>query len=91
VKLLAFLLLVHQAPSGWAYPQACCSNVDCREVATQSVRERPDGYHVAPTGKIISYRDARVRESPDGRYHLCTAGGREDGEIICIFVPPKSF
>jgi hypothetical protein len=90
MKILALVLLVHQAPSGWAYPQACCANQDCREVAQQSIKELPDGYHL-PSGEVVGYLDKRVRESPDGEWHLCTVQGLETGRAICLFIPPRGF
>lgn len=80
----------HQAPTGWVYPIACCSNQDCREVGDAHVVESVDGYHV-PSGEVVAYRDRRVRNSPDGRYHWCTSAGSDDGRTICLFVPARSF
>lgn len=83
--------MAHEAPTGWLYPNACCSNVDCREVVEPiKVRELRDGYHV-PSGEIITYNDRRVRDSPDGRYHWCTVGGEPASKTLCLFVPPKGY
>lgn len=46
---------------------------------------------VSKTGEEIPYNDARVRNSPDGEYHVCSAGGVVTGKTICIFVPPKGY
>ncbi|MFU0505203.1 hypothetical protein [Pseudaminobacter sp. NGMCC 1.201702] len=81
----------HQAPSGWAYPLNCCSNQDCREVAHKAISERPEGYVIIGTGEVLSYKDGRVKDSPDGEYHWCSADGADDGRTICLFVPPRSF
>lgn len=81
----------HQAPAGWAYPQYCCSNQDCREVSHDAIRERPDGYVVAQTGEVLPYSDPRLKDSPDGEFHWCSAGGTDAGRTICLFVPPRSY
>jgi len=84
----------HEAPSGWAYPYACCSNKDCREVSSGPdglVRERPEGYLIATTGEVLAYSDRRVKQSRDGVYHWCSIAGADDGRTICLFVPPKAF
>ena len=42
----------HQAPTGWTYPWACCSNMDCQEVETKSISEKPQGYVIQSTGEV---------------------------------------
>ncbi len=81
----------HMSASGWHYPIDCCSNKDCREVSADQISERPDGYVIEYTGERISYADTRLRDSPDGVYHWCSALGRDDTRTICLFVPPSSF
>ncbi len=81
----------HQAPTGWAYPLNCCSNQDCREVATEAISERTEGYMIGQTGEVIGYADRRLKDSPDGQYHWCTSGGTDAGATIYLFVPPQSF
>jgi hypothetical protein len=81
----------HHAKSGWAYPIECCSNKDCREISAESISERPDGYVIANTGERVGHADPRLRDSPDGVYHWCSADGAEDTRTICLFVPPQSF
>lgn len=83
--------LAHDAKSGWAYPYACCSGLDCREVNATQIRERPEGFVIGPTGEVVGYADKRIRNSPDGEYHWCSVAGRDDGRTICLFVPPRSF
>jgi hypothetical protein len=41
----------HQAPTGWTYPWACCSNMDCQEVEPKSISEKPQGYVIQSTGE----------------------------------------
>lgn len=81
----------HKAKSGWKYPLECCSNKDCREVSAENISERADGYIISQTGERLGYSDPRLRDSPDGVYHWCSAEGAEDGRTICLFVPPQSF
>lgn len=83
--------VAHEAKSGWSYPVECCSNRDCREVPATNISERPDGYVISMTGERVGYRDPRVRNSPDGVYHWCSANGASDSRTICLFVPPQSF
>jgi hypothetical protein len=83
--------LAHEAPSGWKYPMACCSNYDCREVSDSAILERPEGYVIKTTGEVIPMTDRKVRDSPDGQFHWCSVAGRDDSRTICLFVPPRSF
>lgn len=92
VMLLIADASAHIAPLGWSYPTSCCSGFDCREETDAAVRELPEGFRVMSTGEMISYTDRRVRESPDGRWHLCWSGARfDEGRILCIFAPPRGF
>lgn len=74
-------------PLGWKYPWACCSGMDCSQVSSSAIGITPDGYQVKSNGETLSYSDKRLRDSPDGEYHLCTKGGKPDGETICLFKP----
>lgn len=81
----------HEAASGWTYPIDCCANQDCREVAPAAISEKPGGYLIKLNGEQIPYSDSRVKQSPDGRYHWCSAQGSDKTRTICLFVPPHSF
>jgi hypothetical protein len=82
----------HDAPTGWKYPWACCSNMDCRQLAAGELEERPEGYVIRSTGELVGYRDPRVKDSPDGLLHWCAhPAGADAGHTICLFVPPKGF
>ena len=78
-------------PQGWSYPFACCSGIDCREVSSKQISERPEGYVIKGTGEVVAYSDKRLKDSPDGEYHWCSVAGRDDGRTICLFVPPSSY
>ena len=81
----------HDAPRGWTYPLSCCSDLDCREVPDSAIGEGPEGYTIRATGETIPMSDHKVRPSPDGVFHWCSRGGRDDGATICLFVPPRGF
>ncbi|WP_026619850.1 hypothetical protein M728_004206 (plasmid) [Ensifer sp. WSM1721] len=88
---LSTTAFAHDAPSGWQYPTSCCSNLDCRQVAQTAVSERPQGFIIKATGEVLPYADRRVRISPDGEYHWCSAEGKAYGKTICLFVPPRAY
>lgn len=81
----------HDAPKGWSYPFACCSDYDCRTVPTKQVSERPEGYVINVTGEVLAHGDSRLKHSPDGDFHWCSVAGKSDGRTICLFVPPRAF
>ena len=78
-------------PQGWSYPFSCCSGYDCREVSSKQISERPEGYVIKGTGEVVSYSDARLKDSPDGEFHWCSVAGADDSRTICLFVPPRSY
>lgn len=80
----------HEAPTGWSYPPLCCSNQDCRQADPREVRETPDGYLLVTTGEVVPYLNYRVKQSPDGLFHVCQqAGNFDSGRILCLFAPPR--
>lgn len=78
-------------PQGWSYPFSCCSGMDCREVSSKAISEKPEGYVIKGTGEVLTYADKRLKDSPDGEYHWCSRGGSDTGATICLFVPPQSY
>lgn len=93
-------------PEGWAYPYGCCSEKDCSYIDAQYVVESPDGYVVSvPVGvhpqvvsepyyALIPYKSDRIKQSPDGRYHLCVSGQMVNSGkqfLRCFFEPPRAF
>ena len=76
-----------EAQSHSFYDPSCCSGRDCHPIAMTAVVVGHDGYHVNSTGEIISFRDSRIRPSPDGGYHRCSYGGRNSSRTICLYVP----
>jgi hypothetical protein len=95
VSFLTVPARAHDAPTGWKYPWACCSNMDCQQISRpgdQGVKETPQGYVIESTNEVVAYSDKRVKDSPDGEYHWCAhQAGLDAGHTICLFVPPKGF
>lgn len=85
------MALGHDAPSGWTYDAMCCSSIDCREIPSSNLTEGPRGYVITISSETVPYGDKRLRDSPDGHVHWCTAGGRNDGRTICLYVPPRAY
>lgn len=93
----------HDAPSGWSYDPACCNTYDCRPADgptggrhhKMQIVETPKGYRVIYPGATppfdVEFGSKKIRPSRDGEYHVCTHGGRDDGGVICIYVPNKGF
>jgi hypothetical protein len=83
----AFPASSHEAAGGWTYPAECCSSTDCYEVAPSEVVPRGDGWVVVATGEYFAR--GWFRESPDGRFHRCSAdSGDRSAHTYCLFVPP---
>jgi hypothetical protein len=97
--LMAAAALSHEAttiqgePLGWSYPVSCCSNKDCREVPATTLTPVKGGWRVELNGQFIPNNSSKLRDSPDGRYHLCMAGAKftPTGTALCIFTPPMGF
>lgn len=90
----------HEAPSGWRYPYACCSNYDCRPVDapgadrhhTIQINRSPEGFVISTTGEVIPYNSNKIKQtSPDGEWHWCSTAGLDTGLTICIIRPPDAF
>ncbi len=86
--LIAALMLCVVPPAlshSW-YPQECCSDRDCAEMAEADTPKPLDGGSwLLKTGEIVPR--SKVKWSPDGHYHLCR--GVSGGMIFCLFVPPQ--
>jgi hypothetical protein len=65
--------------------------MDCSQVRDQAVLEGPRGYVITLTGELITPRDTRIKNSPDGLFHQCTVAGEPAGRTVCLFVPPRSY
>ncbi|WP_438749726.1 hypothetical protein [Pararhizobium sp. O133] len=89
--LIPHTAAAHDAPSGWRYDASCCSGIDCRQISSASLKERPDGYFITIGNEVVPYNDRRIHDSPDGYVHWCTIGGRDNGRTICLYVPPRGF
>jgi hypothetical protein len=78
----------HQAATGWAYDQACCSGQDCEALPVGSVEDMKQGWHVRYTSKRGFLVDAMVpygreRDSQDGQFHGCAVPDR----FLCLYAP----
>ncbi|ESR24844.1 hypothetical protein [Lutibaculum baratangense] len=84
-SIAAAILAPQPAAAHSWYPWSCCSDRDCKPVEATAVRFTEAGWLIERTGETIPFEKARV--SPDGRYHICSAGGNPDGRTICLFTP----
>jgi hypothetical protein len=67
------------------FPQ-CCSGHDCRAAERDEIVMAPGGWRVVPTGEF--YAQAKVRMSPDGKFHRCLRVPTDiTSPTICLFVP----
>lgn len=71
------------------YPAYCCSGQDCYEITQEDVEFAGQGYFIKATGEFFP-RDS-VPESPDGKFHRCSLGGRPEGRTLCLFAPAPAF
>ena len=96
VSFLAGAAFGHQAPSGWTYDAACCSDRDCTALRFGRVTLGPEGWivrieegehHYFPgaTTVVVPYGDRRLRRSGDTEFHGCLD---RTGRLLCLYVPP---
>jgi hypothetical protein len=102
-------------PLGWKYPWSCCSGNDCTMIEPRNVQQTPEGYLVTlqpgdhpfiteETGVreyLMEYGDKRIKDSPDGAYHIClrsptTVNNSGDPladplAVICFYKGPEGF
>lgn len=71
------------------YPAYCCSGQDCYEISQEDVELAGEGYFIKATGEYFP-RNA-VPESPDGKFHRCSIGGKREARTLCIFAPTPTF
>ncbi len=67
------------------YPAYCCSGQDCYEISADELVMVDGGYFVKATGEF--YPRAGLQESPDGKFHRCSVGGRREALTLCLFAP----
>ena len=89
----------HNAPSGWTYPAWCCGQGDCAQLPPNAVRATAAGWVItlapgsnpaipagtAPYTLTVPYNHPELRESPDGRFHLCLYPTPQHAR--CFFAP----
>ena len=76
------------------YPAECCNDADCLPVDRVTLLNvRPEGSHLVVTssrGSAIVPANFPVRESLDGRMHVCMVWSEFRGwEVLCLFAPPQ--
>ncbi len=85
----------HEAPSGWVYPQRCCSGYDCAPVPDGQASEGPEGYRIvlkpgdhdfieAQTTFLVPY--GKEEPSEDSDFHICINRALK---VLCLFVPSR--
>ena len=79
---------------GW-YPKDCCHDDDCAPVESV-VRLVPTGggssqlLVTTKRGTTLVPKDFPVRESKDGRMHICVRADPYGGnDVMCLFMPPS--
>jgi len=91
MAVMPLVTVAHDAPTGWRYDLSCCSGIDCRQIASDDLKEQPDVYFITIGHATVPYNDTRIKNSPDGNVHWCTVNGRDDGKTICLYIPPKAY
>jgi hypothetical protein len=91
--LAALILMASVRPSNAhsIYHYECCHDRDCWPLEDVEIRETPEGWLLVETGEVIPYDWPKVKDSPDGRYHLCTTTGDFTGMKLCLYRPPLGF
>lgn len=84
--LTAARAMAHEAPTGWAYDPACCSNRDCAPAAAKTISENAEGWLV--DGKDFVAR-GKERRSGDEFFHVCRSV--YDGRLLCLYAPNRGF
>jgi hypothetical protein len=89
--LAAIVLLSEPTAAHSWYPKECCSGNDCAPVekATWLVPTGaglPQLVVTSGVGTAIVPHNFPVRDSKDGRMHVCI----QDVWVICLFIPPPT-
>jgi hypothetical protein len=88
----------HEAPAGWSYDPACCSDYDCAPIPASAVSLAPDGWRLrlapgqhpfvrAPLDAVVPFGDHRLRRSGDGGWHACISP--TTGRVLCVYEPDR--
>lgn len=94
----------HEAASGWKYPFACCSAVDCYSISESDLTFDGDTVVIKATGERFLLPDVKDRQDvdrraqwsgdrdhPDNEYHRCSANnGDVKAHSFCLFLPRPS-
>ena len=82
----------HEAPTGWAYDPACCSDRACRPLTlleVNSLRRGEGGYLATMEGfaEPILFPESKILPSRDQYFHGCVGAS---GAGYCLYVPSLS-
>ena len=84
----------HACAHNW-YPHDCCHNDDCAPVESV-VQVLPTGggapqlIVTTKRGTTLVPQNFPVRESKDGRMHICVRDNEYgDTDVMCLFMPPS--
>ena len=87
----------HDAPSGWAYSNECCSSADCAPVDDEAIEEVQGGFRLTlrpgehpmvkdrPVVVFVPHGDRRIQKSGDWRKHACLS---RFGSVFCLYLVP---
>lgn len=72
------------------YHYECCHDRDCWPLEPADISETPEGWLLVETGEVIPYDWPKVKDSPDGRYHLLHHDRRPEGhETLPLSAAPQ--
>ena len=84
---LAAILSTNKAHGHSFFSPLCCSDRDCKPLADDAIIATTDGWQLRQTGQVIPYDDARIKHSPDGKFHGCFPAGEIHNGVLCLYVP----
>ena len=75
-------IFAHEAPAGWEYDAACCSNKDCAPIDDSDVADLGEGgFYIHSRQEHIAFKD--TRQGKDDQYHLCV--NQFNGTRLCFY------
>lgn len=83
------LVVMDDAEGHEFYETDCCNDRDCAPAAPGDVVEGPNGYEIKSLGITVPYNDEKVRQAPDGQFHICATPTMK--HFLCLYVPGRGF
>ena len=71
----------HEAPSGWFYDAACCSNKDCAPIDDAEVEESDAGFFLKTRQEFVPRE--KTKQGRDENFHLCV--NQFNGSLLCFY------